>query len=282
MFDFPARGQIAFTAYGVRIAVNVEIAEHTKHRGDDAASSGDVSPLETLLSEIRAYLPPGAHEIALDAPCNGVVHVRCTSDSVAVTDREGITQTFTVRLDALHAIDQAIRAIVAVDAPERIFIHAGVVVIDGQALVLPGKSMAGKSTLVAELIRAGARYSSDEYAVFDCHGLVHPYPRRLSMREAAGRREVSVHELSGDVATTPAPVGVVAMLTYHEGQTWNVAAVDQATGALALLENTVAAQRRSVEALRIAAHIARTARLIQGERGEAVDAVAELFAMMRT
>ena len=37
----------------------------------------------------------------------------------------------------------------------------------GRAIVIPGRTFSGKSTLVAELVRAGATYYSDEYAVED-------------------------------------------------------------------------------------------------------------------
>ena len=63
-------------------------------------------------------------------------------------------------------------------APDRVFVHAGVVAWRGRALVLPGTSFAGKTTLVAELVRAGAIYYSDEYAVLDEQGRVHPYSAR--------------------------------------------------------------------------------------------------------
>ena len=65
------------------------------------------------------------------------------------------------------------------------FVHAGVVAVDGRALLLPGGSFTGKTTLVAALLRAGAQYGSDEYAVLDEAGLVLPaYPRPLSIRNA--------------------------------------------------------------------------------------------------
>src|ERR1051326_6942658 len=54
-----------------------------------------------------------------------------------------------------------------------LFVHAGVVGWGGRALVIPGRSFSGKSTLVAALVRAGATYYSDEYAVFDAQGRVH-------------------------------------------------------------------------------------------------------------
>ena len=77
---------------------------------------------------------------------------------------------------------------VAEEARRGVFVHAGVVGWKGRALVLPGKSGAGKTTLVAELIRAGATYYSDEYAVLDERGRVHPYARPLAVR-VDGRRQ---------------------------------------------------------------------------------------------
>jgi hypothetical protein len=54
-------------------------------------------------------------------------------------------------------------------------VHAGVVGWNGGAAILPGPSHAGKTTLVAELLRHGAVYFSDEYALIDAEGRVHPY-----------------------------------------------------------------------------------------------------------
>lgn len=62
-------------------------------------------------------------------------------------------------------------------------IHAGVVSLNGQGLVLTGKGGHGKTTLVLELIRRGFRFLSDEMAALgrqDNH--VHPFPRSLRIR----------------------------------------------------------------------------------------------------
>src|ERR687894_479249 len=50
-----------------------------------------------------------------------------------------------------------------------------VVARGGRALVRPGPSLSGKTTLVAALVRSGAAYLSDEFAVLDPEGRVHPY-----------------------------------------------------------------------------------------------------------
>ncbi len=91
---------------------------------------------------------------------------------------------------ALRIFESDLQLYVADMAPDRVFVHAGVVVCQGRGILLPGRSFSGKSTLVAELIRAGAEYYSDEYAVLDSTGSVHPYPRPLSIRQRRlGRNE---------------------------------------------------------------------------------------------
>src|SRR5262249_9105581 len=52
-------------------------------------------------------------------------------------------------------------------------VHSGVVAHGGRAILLPGPTSTGKSTLVAELVRRGAAYFSDEYALLDAEGRVH-------------------------------------------------------------------------------------------------------------
>src|SRR5687768_17180193 len=69
------------------------------------------------------------------------------------------------RAEALAALENALQATVAAHARGRVFVHAGVVGWRGRAIVLPGRSFAGKSTLVRALLAAGATYYSDEFAV---------------------------------------------------------------------------------------------------------------------
>ena len=66
---------------------------------------------------------------------------------------------------ALEALTGAVELHVAEHSPNLTLVHAGVVAGTGGALVLPGRSQAGKSTLVAALVTAGASYYSDEFAV---------------------------------------------------------------------------------------------------------------------
>ena len=76
-------------------------------------------------------------------------------------------------------------------------VHGGVVAHDGRAILLPGPTHAGKSTLVAELVRRGAPYFSDEYALIDADGRVHPYPRAAAAAGRVGLRSAQIGDGAG-------------------------------------------------------------------------------------
>ena len=78
----------------------------------------------------------------------------------------------------------------------------------GRAILVPGHSFQGKSTLVQAFVAAGALYFSDELALIDGAGQVHPYPRPMMLRDGTGverRREVVPEEPAS--ATTPLTAG---------------------------------------------------------------------------
>src|SRR5205814_290720 len=98
-----------------------------------------------------------------------------------------------------------LRLFVAAQAKDRVFVHAGVVAARGGAIVIPGRTFTGKSTLVAALVEAGAAYYSDEYAVLDERGRVHPFAKPISIRGAHGGRgrRLPVAALGGRAGTRP-------------------------------------------------------------------------------
>src|SRR5437870_1321145 len=63
--------------------------------------------------------------------------------------------------DVLDAFEAHAQLTIAEHAPGRVFVHAGVVGWNGKAILIPGMSQSGKTTLVRQLIRAGATYYSD-------------------------------------------------------------------------------------------------------------------------
>ncbi len=168
-------------------------------------------------------------------------------------------------------LEAEIRAHVALTAPDHVFVHAGAVAVDGRAIVIPGTSFSGKTTLVAELVRAGASYLSDEFAVLDADGRVHPYAKPLSIRPGSGpaQTDVPVEDLGGTAADGPAPVAVVAITSYVPGAGWTPARRGPADGALALLSHTVPAQSRPGAAIAATRRAAEGALVLEGPRGHA-------------
>lgn len=183
-------------------------------------------------------------------------------------------------LDSLfETFESDLRLFVAELATHRVFVHAGVVGWKGQAIVIPGRSYSGKSTLVAELVRAGATYYSDEYAVLDSRGRVHPFSKPLELRDEGKfeQRKVTASELGGHSGTKPLPVGLVLMTRFQSGARWRPRKVTPGKGVLELLFNTVSARRSPERALATLRVVASRAALLKGVRGDATDVVAGLL-----
>ena len=124
--------------------------------------------------------------------------------------------------EALDLIESDLHLRIAERAHGRVFVHAGVVAWRDRAVVIPGRTFTGKTTLVAALVRAGATYYSDEFAVLDASGHVHPYPKPLSVRREGGHRpqRLSVESLGGIAGTRPLPVGLILLSRYRAGARW--------------------------------------------------------------
>jgi hypothetical protein len=182
---------------------------------------------------------------------------------------------------ALEMLDSHIRLHVAAHATDWTFVHAGVVVLDGRALVLPGESFSGKSTLVKALVERGADYYSDEYAVFDLSGHVHPYPRPLQMRTAPAAEDQEIAVLGGVASTRKAEVGVVAVIRYRPGSEWRPTHLSPGHGATVLLGNALSAYLRPRESLQVLTRAVRTATVLEGDRGEAGPVAEALLETLR-
>jgi hypothetical protein len=161
---------------------------------------------------------------------------------------------------------------IAQAAHGKLFVHAGVVEWGGRAIIIPGPSFSGKTTLVAEFVRAGAGYYSDEFAVFDRFGRVHPFPKPLGIRENFGSPKQTrylISDYGGIAGTEPISVGLVLATNYRANGKWLPSKGSEGTAALALLENTVTVRSDPERALIILAKVVKGASILQSERGEA-------------
>jgi hypothetical protein len=249
---------ITFESFGVRVRVTGDTPE--------------------VIECIPSMLPPGAR------PCPSST----AEESFGVLAGEDGSYQFTrgdspvtKGLDlefALMLLDNQLRIYVGLQAPNRIFVHAGVVAHRGRAIVIPGLSFAGKTTLVLALVRAGAIYYSDEFAVIDERGLVHPYAKSLSVRDRDKvQSDHHVDRFGGTAGDEPLRIGAVVLTTYRAGAAWAPRRLTPGRGVLAMLANTLAVLKRSEEAVRIIRRAIDGAVVLEGERGEAVELAPRLL-----
>ena len=79
--------------------------------------------------------------------------------------------------------EQAFNWCVATRTFTHLVMHAAVVARDGKALIIPGESGQGKSTLCAALVSRGWRHLSDEFALIDPQTLeITAHPRPISLK----------------------------------------------------------------------------------------------------
>jgi hypothetical protein len=240
--------RVGFEAFGVHVCVE--------------------APAGPLADGLTGALPPQRSESDPQGAAVSFALVGRAGEASVVKQGEPFTQA--IPLDAaLEVLEREIRIEIALRAPEVIFVHAGVVAAGDRALVLPGASFSGKTTLVAALADAGATYFSDEYAVLDADGNVHPYARPLGIRVNGVHQRHDAAERGWDVGEHPVPVKAVVVASYSDGATWNPQPLSKGAAVLALLANTVPAQTRPAESLNAATRAVEDAVLQQGQRGDA-------------
>jgi hypothetical protein len=249
-----AAASFAFAAFGIKVEITV----------NDSA----------LLDRLPAYLPYGL------APAPGLDLDR--RYSLLVLPDEARHQAYELHRDAipllrsddldevLESLERDLRWLLADEARDWIFIHAGAVEWRGRAIVLPGASGAGKSSLIAELVRAGALYYSDEYAILDLQGRVHPFATPLQLRPEGQTRQTRrfVEELGGHAGREPVPVGLIASVVFRAGAPGELLQISPASGVLRLLEN-IAARSRPDQVLEVLSRVVSQAPTFAGERDEA-------------
>jgi hypothetical protein len=257
---------LTFRSYGVRFGV----------RADSAVA----------LERLAEFLPPGTTEAtpgfverlySIRTGAGGVGRRGLSPFHLLYADHLRLARTVDAE-ELFERFESDLRLSVATAARGRVFVHAGVVGWRGRAVVIPGRSFSGKTTLTAELLKAGATYYSDEFAVLDREGRVHPYPKPLAVRDAGGRQtKVSAEEFGVRGAARPLPVGLVVVSEFREGARFRPRSLSMGHGSLELLANTVPARRRPAEVLETLERVVRGATVLRGARGEAAEAARSIL-----
>lgn len=134
------------------------------------------------------------------------------------------------------------------------FVHAAVLVHHGRAIVLPGLSRAGKSTLGLALVLAGARFLSDELLCYTHAGRAVALPRAFKIRDECVRyfpelarefvgtgegRFLPFSALPADVVAPPAPVGALVVPCWSSGAADVPVAITRGEALLALAASSL-------------------------------------------
>jgi hypothetical protein len=183
--------------------------------------------------------------------------------------------------------------------PDLVHIHAAVVSSGDSAAALIGPTGSGKSTLCAQLVSDGFAYLTDEtISLHPTTGLLHPFPRPLTLKRgswpffdslpsvpgddasaARNRAHIPPAEL-GAIASGPMPPRVVALLRHGADET-SVVDIDPAEALEALVADCLDLERAGIAGMRALVELAastRTVRLEVADLSEASAAVGELMA----
>ncbi len=249
---------ISFVAYGRRIGIRANVPDVLEHLAG-VLPFGWRPASSPVVDHLYSFYVGGAGPRAAVRRFNLVY-----AGSARLARTLDLDQAFRI-------LDTNLHLYVAESARRRLFMHAGVVGWRGRAIVIPGRTFTGKTSLVAALLRAGATYYSDELAVFDAQGRVHPFPEPLSIRDPSGqpRERRSAADYGSRPGEDPLPVGLVVVTRYTAGARWRPRPLSPGRAVLMLLAHTPAARWRPRFALATLPRVVSQARVLAGRRGEA-------------
>jgi hypothetical protein len=178
------------------------------------------APFRAAIGHLLAATPAGVSAGTLEASLdNGQIRIM----GPASLPVEQFTDPALASRGLLHGVVKLLMAA----RPDLLWIHGGVAAHDGRALLLAATSGQGKSTLIAELLRCGWTYLSDEVAPIDpvtCR--VFPFPITPHMRighqrdlhatevQQLAKARIDIgHEMVGAVAV---PLERIYFLSYRQ------------------------------------------------------------------
>ena len=177
-------------------------------------------------------------------------------------------------------LNALIRLSVAEFSRHLVFLHAGAVGWKGKGIVLPAMSFQGKSTLVYELVKLGAEYYSDDFAILDAKGRLHPFPRDISLRSRHSDgepHEIDPQLIGATVGSGKIPVGLIFLTRYKPRSHWAPKRVSRGEGIFDLLPFTLPIRQKPHLALEVLNTAAAPAVIAKSMRADAKIAAKRLL-----
>ncbi|MEP7212211.1 MAG: hypothetical protein ABI791_04005 [Acidobacteriota bacterium] len=257
-----------FTTYGVAVRIESN-DDRVLAKAKAIAKKAFLDRLEFIIDDNRSVdIIFGIAVIE-----GGAFQLRENRENISETPSEAILMNF---------FRSYLRVSVAERSKDWIFVHAGVVGYNGRAIVIPGNSFSGKTTLVAELVKFGAEYMSDEYAIFDSDGMVYPFQRDLSIRVNGDRRnavETKLEALGGRAAMSALPVGLVICTEYVPGESWAPVRLSLGNGIKEMIPHTISIRLNTSLALKALNTGLSRAIILKGARPESGPVAKEILSL---
>jgi hypothetical protein len=261
--------QFKFESYGVKIGVKSNNERFLKKMENHLPNIFPAAPVVDNRLETE-------HDFLIKVSRSGLYELYKDGEKITGGDSEENFFNFST---------SRLRLTVAEYAASRVFLHAGVVGWKGKAIVCPARSFQGKTTLVAELIKRGAIYYSDEYAVLNEEGMVYPFPKTLSMRGIIDKYrqfESTPESIGGEIGVEPIPVGMVLITEFEADAVWKPEIISAGKGVLEMLAHTIPIRYKPQFSLQVLNKMANRAIIAKSKRGEAKEFVDMLLKFYET
>ncbi len=241
-------------------------------------STNSVEALEAVKQAVGIYLPDCFKEIEKTETEHNFLFVWNKSERDSLYKNGERIFSRERRETSVESAASRIRLTVAEFAAKRVFIHAGVIARKGKAVIIPGRSFYGKTALTVALVKRGAIYYSDEYAILDAEGFLHPFPKMLSVRgEIDDHKQIDypVEKFGGTAGTEKIPVGMVLITQYKARARWNPKILSPANGVIEMLQHTIPIRQNPQFTLEVINKIAKESVFVKSKRGD-VSKIADL------
>ena len=256
--------ELVLRSYGVRVEIKASSAELLR-KAEQTARKALLERLEII--ESREF----DQSFAVYEDSSGTLYLQQNGERIT---------SDTVEPRFFRFFDSILRITIGEHAKDWVFVHAGVVGWKGRAIVIPASSFRGKSTLVTELVRNGAEYYSDEYAILDSDGLVHSFPRDVTLRFFEGgfhEKMVAPEMLGGREGTRPIPIGMVLLTEFADGAAWDPQTLSHGQGIIEMIPHTIPRRSNTEFSLKVLNTAVSDAIILKSPRGEAADFAAEIL-----
>lgn len=251
------RYNFAFESYGVKIGIKTN---NKKFIGECKDS-------------LDLVFPTGWHEIGFEEHkfLFSVYLPKNRQQNSYIYKNDELVATQLAKNFKFDSFESHLRLTVAEFAENFVFLHAGAVAYRKKAIIIPGVSFAGKTTLVAELSKRGLEYYSDEYAVIDKKGLLNPFSKRLSMRgiiDDYTQVEIPVEEMGGRKGVKPIPIKMILVTKYKKNAKFRPEQISTGKGIIESIANSVSVRQNPELVLQTLSQVVAGAKVIKTSRGE--------------